>query len=64
MSNSRIVIVDYGSGNLCSVFNALELVKTINDEVIISNNPHHLESASHIILPGVGAFGDSISGLK
>lgn len=61
---SKIVIIDYGSGNLQSVFNALELVKTPSDLVFISNNPDDLKSATHIILPGVGAFGDCIFHLK
>jgi glutamine amidotransferase len=60
----KIIIIDYGSGNLQSVFNALELVKKPSDLVLISSNPSDLESATHIILPGVGAFGDCISSLK
>lgn len=61
---SNIIIIDYGSGNLQSVFNALQLVKKPSDLVSISNNPEDLKSATHIILPGVGAFGDCISSLK
>jgi glutamine amidotransferase len=61
---SKIVIIDYGSGNLQSVYNALELVKTPSHSITISNNPNDLKSATHIILPGVGAFGDCISSLK
>jgi glutamine amidotransferase len=64
MINSKVVIIDYGSGNLRSVFNALQLVKKLNQEIIISDNPKDLEDATHIILPGVGAFGDCILGLK
>lgn len=64
MQESKVVIIDYGSGNLQSVFNALELVKKPSCQVIISNNPDDLKSATHIILPGVGAFSDCISGLK
>jgi imidazole glycerol-phosphate synthase subunit HisH len=61
---SKIVIIDYGSGNLQSVFNALELIKKPSDLILISNNPNDLKSATHIILPGVGAFGDCVSALK
>lgn len=64
MSKSKVVIIDYGSGNLQSVFNALEMVKTPSHTIQISNNPEDLKSATHIILPGVGAFGDCISNLK
>jgi glutamine amidotransferase len=61
---SKIVIIDYGSGNLQSVLNAIELIKNPDQEVLISSNPHDLKSATHIILPGVGAFGDCISSLR
>jgi glutamine amidotransferase len=61
---SKIVIIDYGSGNLQSVFNAIESIKTTSDIVLISNNPEDLKSATHIILPGVGAFGDCICSLN
>jgi glutamine amidotransferase len=63
-SNSNIVIIDYGSGNLRSVANALELVKTPKQQVLISAHVADLKSASHIILPGVGAFGDCMEALR
>jgi glutamine amidotransferase len=63
-SMQKIVIIDYGSGNLRSVQNALFSVKNEDQEVVISSNPEDLKTASHIILPGVGAFGDCMSGLK
>ena len=64
MTNQKIIVIDYGSGNLASVHNALELIKNSDQEILISNNPVDLELATHIILPGVGAFGDCISSLK
>ncbi len=60
----KTVIIDYGSGNIESVFNALSSVKSANQQVIISNNPSDLKSATSLILPGVGAFADCIAGLK
>ena len=59
----KIFIIDYGAGNVESVFNAL---KTINDQlnIIISSDINEINSATHLILPGVGAFGDCINGLK
>jgi len=59
----KIFIIDYGAGNVESVFNAL---KTINDQlnIIISSDINEIKSATHLILPGVGAFGDCINGLK
>lgn len=59
----KVVIIDYGSGNIESVANALALVKG-GDEIVISNKPSEIKSANHIILPGVGAFGDCMNGLK
>ena len=63
-SPARIVIIDYESGNLQSVFNAITSIKNSSDNVQISNNPSDLKSATHIILPGVGTFGDCVSSLK
>jgi imidazole glycerol-phosphate synthase subunit HisH len=56
-----IGIVDYGMGNLLSVFNAVEY---LGFEVEICNDPLMLSSKERIILPGVGAFGDCIKNLK
>lgn len=64
MSITKIVIIDYLSGNLRSVFNAITLIKEDNHEVLISSNPEDLRSATHIILPGVGSFKDCMSGLS
>jgi len=59
----KVVIVDYNAGNVESVFNALSLVGE-GIEVKISNKISDLKSATHIILPGVGAFGDCMNNLK
>jgi glutamine amidotransferase len=56
-----IAIVDYGMGNLHSVHKALE---AIGEESRITAKAEDLRSASHIILPGVGAFGQCASGLR
>jgi glutamine amidotransferase len=47
-----IIIVDYGAGNLTSVYNAL---KYLNIKSRISNDPAEIENARKIIFPGVGA---------
>jgi glutamine amidotransferase len=60
----RIAVIDYGGGNVESVINAVSLVKGAEDEVFITKNPAEIKSANHLILPGVGAFADCISGLK
>src|SRR4051794_31138187 len=51
------VILDYGIGNLRSVQKALEKVGT---PAVITNDPNQVEMASRVVLPGVGAFGDSM----
>ena len=56
------MIVDYGSGNLRSVVKAFEHINS--GRAITTNNPMELAGASHIILPGVGAFADCKAGLK
>ncbi len=60
----KTVIIDYGSGNIESVFNALISVKNKNHEIVISKNPAEIKSANSLILPGVGAFADCVNGLK
>jgi glutamine amidotransferase len=59
----RALIIDYNAGNVESVFNALCLVAP-DFEIKISNKISDLENASHIILPGVGAFGDCMENLR
>ena len=52
-----ICILNYGSGNVGSVYNVL---KFLGYDVIISNNKADIQNSSHLILPGVGAFKSSI----
>ena len=55
-----IAIVDYGMGNLRSVQKAFEYV---GQNAVITDNAKDLQDASHIVLPGVGAFKDAINAL-
>ena len=55
-----ITIVDYGMGNLRSVQKGFERV---GYPANISDSPEVVEKAGHIVLPGVGAFGDAMSNL-
>jgi glutamine amidotransferase len=57
----KVCILDYGSGNVKSVFN---LIRSITNDVLISNNNSDLYEATHLILPGVGAFGASMEKIK
>ena len=59
--NRKICILDYGSGNVLSVHN---LVKHLGIEAEISNSPEQIVNCSHLILPGVGAFGSSMQKIK
>jgi imidazole glycerol-phosphate synthase subunit HisH len=56
-----IAIIDYGMGNLQSVQKAF--LKLGVDADIITE-PRKINAASHVVLPGVGAFGDAIKGLE
>ena len=62
----RAVIIDYGSGNLRSAAKAFERAARdsgIEAEVAVSADAAALATASHIVLPGVGAFADCKRGL-
>lgn len=56
-----IAIVDYGMGNLRSVQKAFQHVGA---EADIVRDIKKVETATHIVLPGVGAFGDAMHNLK
>lgn len=56
-----VAIIDYGAGNLHSVKNALDY---IGAEWVITRDKDTIKNASHIILPGVGAFGDAMDCMK
>ncbi|MBN8543926.1 MAG: imidazole glycerol phosphate synthase subunit HisH [Alphaproteobacteria bacterium] len=59
----QILIIDCGAGNLHSVRKALAHVAP-DDEVRITSDAAELATATHIVLPGVGAFADCMNGLK
>jgi glutamine amidotransferase len=56
-----IAIIDYGVGNLRSVQRAFEHVGA---EVTVTARQETIESASAVVLPGVGAFGKAMSSLE
>ncbi|MBT3306895.1 MAG: imidazole glycerol phosphate synthase subunit HisH [Alphaproteobacteria bacterium] len=61
-----VAIIDYGSGNLRSCAKAFE--RAVDDSglqlsVVVTSDPADLMAASHIVLPGVGAFADCRAGL-
>lgn len=56
-----IALIDYGSGNLRSVYNAL---LSQGGEVEIQSDPSNLDRAHAVVLPGVGAFGDCVQQIR
>ena len=56
-----VVIIDYGMGNLKSVYNAL---KKLECECKISSDIEEIRKADKLILPGVGAFKDCMDNLN
>lgn len=54
-------IIDYGVGNLFSLKSSMA---AIGAEAVVTRDPAEIERADHIILPGVGAFGDAAEKLK
>ncbi len=57
----KVAVIDYGVGNLYSLSGSL---KHIGANAFITRDVKELKSASHIVLPGVGAFGDAMDKLK
>ena len=57
----KVCVLDYGSGNVASVYN---LIKFLNFDCVISNEGNVIKNSTHLILPGVGAFGSSMEKIK
>lgn len=57
----KIVVVDYGVGNLLSVTRALECR---GGDVMVTGDPHALLNAEKLVIPGVGAFADGMGELE
>lgn len=56
-----VAIIDYDAGNIKSVENA---VRYLGHEAIVTSDADQILGADHIILPGVGAFGDAMGRLR
>jgi glutamine amidotransferase len=56
-----IGIVDYGMGNLLSVYNAFDY---LGEDVFVCKKPEDLAKADRIVIPGVGAFKECVELLK
>lgn len=51
--NISVCIIDYGLGNISSLVN---MCKKIGVKASVSHHPNEIKKATHLILPGVGAF--------
>ena len=63
----KVALIDYGSGNLRSAAKAFEFAATeyeLDCEIFLTSNAKEVAAADYIVLPGVGAFGDCMAGLK
>lgn len=56
-----IAIIDYGVGNLFSLQSSF---RAIGEEVVVTADQDVIRQADHVILPGVGAFGDAVQKLR
>jgi len=60
MNEKYIAIIDYNAGNIKSVANAFQKIGAL---IKVTNSPKVIRNAMAIVLPGVGAFGDSMNNL-
>ena len=58
---NNVILIDAGTGNLRSVQKALE---SIGADVLRTDDPEKVLTAKQVVLPGVGAFGDFMAGLR
>lgn len=56
-----VAIIDYGAGNLQSVKKALDF---LGYDSAVTQDKKVIDSASHVILPGVGSFGDAMESIR
>ncbi|MEG1847493.1 MAG: imidazole glycerol phosphate synthase subunit HisH [Lachnospiraceae bacterium] len=56
-----IAIIDYDAGNIRSVEKALQF---LGAEVVITRDEKTILSADHVILPGVGSYGDAMRKIR
>ncbi|WP_029008261.1 imidazole glycerol phosphate synthase subunit HisH [Azospirillum halopraeferens] len=61
MSSATVTVFDYGLGNLYSVCRALEHVGA---DVRLVDSPPAAGTVERLVVPGVGAFGDCVAGLR
>ena len=60
-NRKKVAIIDYDAGNMFSVHHACKFVGL---DPVITADAHEIMNSAAAILPGVGAFGDAMNGLK
>ncbi len=58
MDNQSVTILDYG---MCNLLNVARAFQHIGAEVKVTDNPNVAISADRLVVPGVGAFRDSMN---
>jgi len=58
---STIAVIDYGAGNLRSVQKAFEY---LGQAAVVTSDPDAIAQAAGVVLPGQGAFGSCMEGLR
>lgn len=58
---TKIIMIDYGASNIRSAQKAFE---HIGADVQLTNDPETVRQADKLVLPGVGAFGSGMAGLR
>jgi glutamine amidotransferase len=56
--SSHVAILDYGSGNVRSMLNALTKVARDDQRVTLTADPAVIADAERVVVPGVGAFAE------
>ena len=56
-----VAIIDYDAGNIKSVEKAFQF---IGQDTVVTRNPEQIYRADHVVLPGVGAFGNAMDKLN
>ena len=61
MKNQKIVIIDYGMGNIGSIQNML---KYLGADSIVTSDKKEIKNADKLILPGVGHFKSAMDNIN
>lgn len=60
-NKKMVAIIDYDAGNIKSVEKAFQF---LGKDVCVTSNPKEIYQADHVVLPGVGSYGDAMCKLK